>query len=88
VAISGTRVTVGTTPTALFTADSDASHVTVRSRAAATSVDLGGANVAVNAGFELASGEQVTIPLASGEVLYAIHVTGGARLDVIRSGIG
>lgn len=87
-AISGTRVTVGSAATALFTADSDASHVTLRSRAAATNIDIGGPTVAVGAGFELQPGDSLTVPLTVGEVLYAIHATGGARLDVIRSGIG
>lgn len=86
-AIAGSRVTIGTAATALFTADSDSSFVTVTNTGAAA-VDLGGSAVVSAAGYNLAVNETLrNFPLAAGEVLYAIAAVSGT-VQVLRSGIG
>lgn len=87
-AATGTRVTVGNTPTALNVADSDTSFVVLRCRTAATSVDVGGSTVTTGAGFELSTAEELRLQLQAGEVLFAVHAVGGARVDVLRTSIG
>lgn len=81
-------MTVGNTPTALNAADSDASFIVVRCRTAATSVDVGGSTVTTGAGFELSTAEELRLTLQQGEVIFAVHAVGGARLDVLRTSIG
>lgn len=86
--VSGARVNVTGTATALFTADADASSVLVRNKDAAEIVALGASTVTYAAGFRLAAGESVSLDLAAGEVLYAISDGTTVECDVLRAGVG
>lgn len=60
--------------------------VLVRNRGAA-SVDIGGADVASGAGFELSAGVEREFHLDPGEALYAVSAAAAVnRCDVLRSG--
>lgn len=90
----GTRVTVGTSPTAIIGADgvsaSGAQGRYILRNRGAVSVDLGGATVAVGGGFEFEPGTDITLEqltgVSQGEALYGI-APANCRVDVLRIGV-
>lgn len=89
-AVVAERVDVGTSPTALNGSDGSdyrsGKSLLIRNRAT-VSIDVGGADVAATAGFELAAGESISIALEPGEVVYGIVAAATARVDVLRQGV-
>ncbi len=73
---------------ALNTATPAGTTLVVRNNDATNTASLGAAGVTAGAGFQLAVGATVTIPLAAGEQLFAIR-DGAADvvLSVIRTGL-
>jgi hypothetical protein len=90
-AVSASRVTVGTTATLLSvgtgaTYASSGRSVGVRNPGPST-VMLGGTTVTASTGYELRSGESMTIDIGSGEGLYGIVATGTQTVDVLLQGL-
>lgn len=73
--VSASRVTASSGAVALNPATSAGTRLLVVNTDATNAVDLGGADVAANAGVPLAKGESLTVELAPGEVLYATRTT-------------
>jgi hypothetical protein len=98
-AVSATRVTVGTSPTRLdATAESDkvsgldtprgdGQGVIVSNLDASATVYLGGAEVSTGAGFALAAGASLTVDLRPGDALYGVVASGTAVCGVLQSGV-
>lgn len=90
-AVHAVRVNVGAAPTALNANDagdmSIGKSLVVRNRSA-TAVDIGGADVATGAGFQLDAGDVASVDLEIGEILFAVGPSAGPfRLDVLRLGV-
>ena len=81
--IAGDSVEVGDTAVALNTGNLAGCRLTVLN-AGDEPADLGSADVAVGAGFELADEETVELQLKAGEVMYAISAE-GTTLKVLRT---
>lgn len=84
-AITAARVTASTTAVALNTA-SDAGLTLVLKNTSANAADLGPSTVSAAAGFDLAAGATLTVPVKPGDVLYAIRSgASDATIAVLRS---
>lgn len=83
-AITATRVSVGSTAVALNTATATAGTLTVRNGSwlGPDTVVLGPSDVTASTGYELRSGETVSIPLKANDVLYAIGGGGAGAVLV------
>jgi hypothetical protein len=77
----GARVVVGAVAAKLVR---EGMVATITNRDAAASIDLGGANVASGAGYELKFGEKITVD-ARAEAVYAIRSTADVRVDVVET---
>lgn len=80
-AVTSERVAVGTTATALNTATTSATRLTLNAPAA---VDLGDSTVASGSGYELAASTPLTVELDAGDVLYAVAGT-STDVQVLRT---
>lgn len=88
-AINASRVTVGTTATALATESASSgtgsSGLFLLYNRGTVSVFIGGSGVTTTAGFEVDAGETVSaLEVALGETLYGIVASGTCRVDVLR----
>ena len=88
-AVKASRVTVGTSPTALNTVDVggiSGSGVMLRNMSAVT-LYIGGSNVTTAAGYPLDAGAEIGMDFESGsEILYGIVATGTAEIAVLAAG--
>jgi len=72
-AATATRITVSTTATLIATGDVAGTSVVVRIPAGGNTVTIGGSDsVTTSNGFDLVSGESLSVELDSGEQLYGI----------------
>lgn len=89
-ALSGRRVSVGTSATPLTTSATDlvaGQSLLVHNPATnSASVDLGASSVTTGAGFALAPGESVSID-TFGDVLYAVAASGTVTVHVLETGL-
>jgi uncharacterized Zn-binding protein involved in type VI secretion len=87
-AVVASRVSVGTTPTALNADSSDpVSGTVIVITNGATAVDIGGSTVATGTGYPLAANGVVgPIPLTAGEVVYGVTAAGTSTVSVLRLG--
>lgn len=88
-AIKGRRVTVGTAPTQINGATTDAiggSGGQARNRGT-VSVFLGGVDVTVAQGYELEPGDVVAFNLDHGENIYGIVASGTCLVHVLDGGV-
>jgi hypothetical protein len=83
-AITATRVSVGSTAVALNTASGMAGTLTVRNGSwiGGDGVVLGPSDVTATTGYDLRAGESVSIPLKANDVLYAIAGAGAGTVLV------
>lgn len=72
-AVTSERVAVGTSATALHTANTSQLRLTLN---AAAAVDLGDSTVTTGNGYELAATTPLTVEVDAGDVLFAVHGTG------------
>lgn len=89
-AVEGERVTVGTSATLLSKAESDlvrGSRVKIKVPAALSAIEVGGSGVTAGAGYELPSGEDMTLVLDPGEEIYGIVSSGTVEVHVLRQGV-
>ena len=82
-AFSQAAVSVGTTATALVTADSDGEAVTVRN-VGADDVFLGNASVTTANGFTLSADEVISFDMEGGAQLYGRVASGTVEVRVLR----
>lgn len=78
-AVLAQRVLVSAAAVALNLANTGGHTMIVKNTDATNAVDLGNSSVAAGAGFPLAAGATVTVPLDAGDVLYAVR---SAAVDV------
>lgn len=84
-AISSEQITVDDTATAL-NASSDSSQTLFIRNTGGHAVDLGGSAVVATEGFSLADGEDITLHLKPGDVVYAIRsASDDSALNVFRT---
>lgn len=84
-AVTGARVTVGTTATLIAQADADGVSVAVRNADATVSADIGGSGVVSGAGYLLLAGSSVSFDLDAGESVYGIVASGSIVAHVLRN---
>lgn len=85
-----TRVTVGTTPTALNTSDTGrvAGSATAIRNLSGVTVYIGGGTVTTAAGFPVDAGGELALDYeSSNETLYAIVAADTAEVAVLRAGV-
>lgn len=88
-ACTGRRVNVGTSPTRLTSREAkvgEKNAVYFKNKGNA-SVDIGGDDVASAQGYELESGEGVSLDIIGRDDPYAIAASGTVRVDVFESGV-
>ena len=79
--VVGRRVTVGTSPTLVAAADTQA---LVKNHAGSATVDLGGSGVTAGAGFALDAGDSVWLdPVPLGGALYGVVASGTVVVSVL-----
>lgn len=86
-AVSASRVTVGTAATELSGTDHDrraGSSLLIRP---AADVYLGGPGVTTAAGYLVAAGMEFAVDLVLGDRLYAVAATGTVAVSVLRTGV-
>ena len=86
-AVTASRIAVGATAVALNTATAAATTLTIRNDSSYFAVVLGPATVTATNGYALRGGEQVSIPLITNDVVFAIAGSGTdfANVSVIKS---
>lgn len=82
-AVSVSRVTVTTSPTALNAEDSGNGELTVLNLGG--QVYIGGDDVTASTGFPLGAGQRMTIRIDALDVVFAVHETGTSTVAVLRS---
>lgn len=80
--VVGTRVTVTSSATPLFTLDTSATTATMHNKGA-SSVFLGDATVTAATGYELGTGEVLGVDAPRNFQLYAIAASSSMRVDVL-----
>lgn len=89
-AITTGQVSVGTTATALSTAESDdrsGSSICVSNPSGGSTVYLGPAGVTTGNGFALDAGASMAFDLQPGELIYGIVASGTVTVSVLRTGV-
>lgn len=64
----------------------ESSRVVIRNRGVGA-LFVGGADVSVGEGFELAAGGEIALPLPYGEQLFGISTATGTEVDVLQVGV-
>lgn len=82
-ALTAARVSVGTTPTLIVSADADGQHVTVRNSDGVAAVVLGSPTVTALNGYTLPATASITLELPAGETLYGIVAAGTVDVHVL-----
>jgi len=84
--VSAERVTASDSAVALNTAGTGGQRLTITNLDDTNAVDLGGGDVAADAGFPLAAGGTFTVEMPPGAVLYAVRSTANdVELAVLRA---
>lgn len=76
------EIVIGTTATAIGTATAKNTHQLTLGNDYNKTIYVGGADVAVGAGYAIPKGAVVTLSIANGDVLFGISDTAGSNLHV------
>lgn len=75
-AVTASRVTVGTSAVALNTIGTGGTTLRIKNTDVTNAVDLGASTVAAGTGYPLAAGETISVVANSGDSLYAVRSAG------------
>lgn len=88
-AVSQSRVTVGTSVTLIGSPETDGdrrSSVIIRNRGS-VSIFIGGSGVTSTNGFQLDAGESITAEFIASDSIYAVTSTGSAICHILQTGV-